>query len=268
MNTRKYGYCSEEIHRNFFFIFGCRPSKTVSADTDMVKQLVLTIENRYDKNTLKLEIPESFEYIKATNENLEITASSTIQPLNLFYEDNFVTETIGYIFVNTQSKGLPYRNAVKRGEHAATLLRDVLEFKTVETFTDLRKAQIIEKMKHLKEKADKLEEDDRAIKKKATEYFGKLDNDKTGELTKDEAWNYAKLMKKHTKKEFSKAQFEEEFEKLDFDNNRKISKKEIRAHGLDSRDTERHLTVAIIWIGHSLCPEDPENEDMIQHLMG
>ena len=101
LNTRKYGYCSEELHQNFFFIFGCKPAKTVSADTDMVRQLVMTIENRYDKDTLKLEIPKSFEHLKATDEKLEITSSTTIQPLVLSFEDNFVTDSIGYIFVNT-----------------------------------------------------------------------------------------------------------------------------------------------------------------------
>ena len=76
-----------------------------------------------------------------------------MQPLNLFYDHNVITESIGYVFVNTESKGLPYKNSGTRGECAVRLLTDVLEFKQVETFTNLTKAQIITKLTSLEKKA-------------------------------------------------------------------------------------------------------------------
>ena len=76
-----------------------------------------------------------------------------MQPLNLFYDHNVITESIGYVFVNTESRGLPYKNASSRGECAVKLLSDVLEFKQVETFTNLTKVQIIEKLTGLDKKA-------------------------------------------------------------------------------------------------------------------
>ena len=89
----------------------------------------------------------------------------------MFYEHNFVTDSIGFIFVNTQSKGLPYRNAKARGEYAAKLLKDVLEFKTVEIFTDLSKEEILVKMDYLKNLSKSLIRRDTTLKQKAREYF-------------------------------------------------------------------------------------------------
>ena len=65
--------------------------------------------------------------------------SNTIQPVNLHYAHNLVTDSIAYIFVNTECKGLPYRNAEDRGKQAKTLFNEVLEFQKVEVFKNLGK---------------------------------------------------------------------------------------------------------------------------------
>ena len=54
MNTRTYGYCAAELHQNFAFVFGCAAAKTVLAETSMVEQIVDTLANRFDRDTLTL----------------------------------------------------------------------------------------------------------------------------------------------------------------------------------------------------------------------
>ena len=144
--SRKHGYCSEEVHKNFIFIFGCAASKTVMADNTMVEEIVATMNGRFDKDTLKLTIPAAFEHIKGSDAKLEMSVSNSVQPLSLCYGHNIVTHSIGYIFVNTESKGLPYTDAAIRGSLAKALLKDILQFKYVEVFTDLPKAEIIQKL--------------------------------------------------------------------------------------------------------------------------
>ena len=63
-NTRKYGYCSDEIHRNFIFLYNRDPSKAANAETSLVKDLVDTMVTRYNKETLALELPKALESLK------------------------------------------------------------------------------------------------------------------------------------------------------------------------------------------------------------
>ena len=80
---------------------------------------------------------------------MEMIISNTIQPVNLFYAYNLITERTAYIFVNTECNGVPYQDAVARGDAALSLFRDVLEYKNVQVFTNLDKQQIIEKLDEL-----------------------------------------------------------------------------------------------------------------------
>ena len=109
----------------------------------MVKEIEDTLSNRFDKDTLKLEMPQALENLKGNDSKVEVVMSNTIQPINLFYAHNIVTESIAYIFVNTESKGLQYKNAVQRGESAHELFNNILEFQVVVVFTDLSKTEII-----------------------------------------------------------------------------------------------------------------------------
>ena len=77
-----------------------------------------------------------------------------MQPVDLYYAHNPVTETIAYIFVNTKCRGLPYKDADARGRQAEAIFRNVLKFHQVEVFKNLDKAEVIEKLDHLWKKAE------------------------------------------------------------------------------------------------------------------
>ena len=77
-STRKFGYCAEDFHQNFIFLFGCGATRTVNADTKMVEEIVDTLTNRFSKESLTLEIPHAFDNIKASDASVEISVSNTI----------------------------------------------------------------------------------------------------------------------------------------------------------------------------------------------
>ena len=67
----------------------------------MIEDFVDTMAKKYDKETLALKLPDAFDNLKGSDAKLEMIQSSTIQPVNLFYDHNRVTNSIAYIFVNT-----------------------------------------------------------------------------------------------------------------------------------------------------------------------
>ena len=162
-----------------------------------------------------------------------MSVSNPIQPLNLFYGHNIVSDSIGFIFVNTESNGLPYTNAAIKGTHAKTLLKDILEFKEVEVFTDLSKEEIIKKLEQLEHRANQQRQEfvERELLSKTI--FDSLDEEKDGALTKEQSWEYVTKMSKNTGNTLTKEEFDAEFSKLDFDNNGKVSYKELQSQGLD-----------------------------------
>ena len=78
MNTRKYGYCAKQVHQNFIFIFGCPASKTVRADTDMVKTIAEAFNTRFNTDDLSLVIPEVFDNIISQDAKYEMLVSNSI----------------------------------------------------------------------------------------------------------------------------------------------------------------------------------------------
>ena len=62
--------------------------------------------NRYDKENLTLKLPEAFDHLSHVSDQeklkFEMVKSNTLQPTKLVFEHNIVTQTIAYIFVNTE----------------------------------------------------------------------------------------------------------------------------------------------------------------------
>ena len=49
------------------------------------------------------------------------SASNTIQPMKIFYDHNIATKKLGLILVNTNAKGLIWKNAEQNGKDAEIL---------------------------------------------------------------------------------------------------------------------------------------------------
>ena len=75
-------------------------------------------------------------------------------------------------------------------------------------------------------------------------------------LTKEQAWRYTQLMNESFGRESSEERFNADFAKLDFDGSGTVTFDEIKTYGLDKRDRPKDLAIGIIWIGHTLKPDD------------
>ena len=103
----------------------------MKADTNMVKDIADAFNTRFSTEDLTLLIPDVFENLISKDAKFEMAISNTVQPLKLFYDHQVITDSVAYIFVYTESKGLVYKNAEKRGKEAKMLFEEVLEFKNV-----------------------------------------------------------------------------------------------------------------------------------------
>ena len=115
------------------------------------------MEHRYDKDKLGLQLPEAFDNLKGKKLDFEMVKSNSLQPINLIFESNIVTRSIAYIFVNSECNGLDYRNARGKGEMVYELFKDILLFKEVTIYNDQTMAEVIQKLKHLQQKAAEFE---------------------------------------------------------------------------------------------------------------
>ena len=64
ITRQTYDYCADDVAQNFMFIFGNAPGKSVLAETQMVYELVQTLAQRFDVETLTIQIPQAFNYFK------------------------------------------------------------------------------------------------------------------------------------------------------------------------------------------------------------
>ena len=94
-------------------------------------------------------------------------STNSIQTFKLIYSYNVVKESIAYIFINTECNGLPYKNDAKnKGKKAYKIFSEVLEFTEVNTFTNLPRDKIIEKLKNLEEHAKEFAKNSRESKQR------------------------------------------------------------------------------------------------------
>ena len=63
---------------NFLFVWGCRPSDQVGAETVMVRDIVKMLTKNFDHDTLTVQLPDSFEQLKGEDANFEMVTSNTI----------------------------------------------------------------------------------------------------------------------------------------------------------------------------------------------
>ena len=78
INTRKYGYCAEKLHNNLCLVFGTEPAKSVLADTTMVNDIVSLLDSEYDKDNLKIQIPDAFDHLKGYDAKFEMVTSNSL----------------------------------------------------------------------------------------------------------------------------------------------------------------------------------------------
>ena len=69
--------------------------------------------------------------MRGKDANFEMVSSNTIQPIMMHFQENVLTNSISYIFVNTDCNGLGYDNAELKGQKMEELFTEILEFHDV-----------------------------------------------------------------------------------------------------------------------------------------
>ena len=151
------------VRQNWLFLFSCKPNQTsfptkaqknelydwYRPHSQLIYGLIQHFNTKYDKETLKFQIPKQLSTLESVVPGAEIVKSNTIIPLQIFYSNNIVQESIAYIFVNTECNGLVYEGALEKGNVASKIFNEILHFKEVSTFTNLNRQKVIEKLEAL-----------------------------------------------------------------------------------------------------------------------
>ena len=145
---------------NFFFIWGCRPSAGVGANTDMIKDIYRAFMEQQEPIDASVSIPSIFDYLSSSDASFETASSNQLQHLQLFYAYNLVTNTIGVIFYHnhTETGELVDKLQSNKSNHGFNLitpcyrmLKNYIDLERVHIFGDLSPSQILEKFNWIEE---------------------------------------------------------------------------------------------------------------------
>ena len=95
--------------------------------------------------------------------------SNTLQPFNLIFEHNIVTHSVAYIFENSKCNSLEYKNSNEVRDKAINLFKEILKFKTVQTYLDWTNEEVVDILQNLIKCAEKFEDDVAEKRKKFEE---------------------------------------------------------------------------------------------------
>ena len=88
---------AEAIRMNFLFLYGCRPSAGVKANTTMVKDILKALMQSADRINYMVLLPQALDQLKGTDASFEAASSSSLQTLKLYYVSNVVTKSLGLV---------------------------------------------------------------------------------------------------------------------------------------------------------------------------
>ena len=89
---------AEEDEQNFIFLYGCRPSAGVKANTTMIKDILNALINSADRINFTVLLPQALDQLKGNDASFETASSSTLQPLKLYYVKGVATKSLGIVF--------------------------------------------------------------------------------------------------------------------------------------------------------------------------
>ena len=80
---------------------------------------------------MTIMLPMAFDHLRGKDANFEMVSSNTIQPIMMHFQENVLTNSISYIFLNTDCNGLGYDDAKLKGQKMEELFTEILEFHDV-----------------------------------------------------------------------------------------------------------------------------------------
>ena len=80
---------------------GAGPGGGVKSDTKIIRDILLTFKQLYDKDNLIVEIPRIFNQFQGSDTQIEIITSSMLQNLRMDIVGHQAKEPVVYVFVST-----------------------------------------------------------------------------------------------------------------------------------------------------------------------
>ena len=143
---------SSSKRMNFFFIWGCNPSAGVKANTSMVKDILKACMRYKDVKNAAIFLPQVFDFLQSNDASFETAQSAQIQTIQLFYNYNVATHSIGVVFYHNYASVLGLDDRLQNSdkydlvEPSRQMLKIALELDRVHTFGDMSPSQINEKL--------------------------------------------------------------------------------------------------------------------------
>ena len=126
---------------NFFFIWGCRPSAGVGANTDMVQDIFDAFMIQQEPIDASIKLPTVFDYLQSSDASFETASSNQLQHLQLFYSYNTVTDSIGVIFYHNKTVSNKMENKLEKEynllEPCYRMLKNYIDLDRVHKFGNL-----------------------------------------------------------------------------------------------------------------------------------
>ena len=85
---------------NFMFIFGCRPSTGVKANTTMVEDIYNAFIENADRINFEVRLPRTLDYLDGKDVNFEISSSARLDTIKLYYLHNIAAHSLALVFAN------------------------------------------------------------------------------------------------------------------------------------------------------------------------
>ena len=123
---------------NFFFVYGCRPSTGVKANTTMVKDIFYSFIETADRINFMVLLPQAFGFLAGNDATFETVQSSRIKTIKLYYKHKVATQSIGLVFAHVSIGG----NEIL----CHKMLKYGLKLDRVHTYKDLCLSQMEEKV--------------------------------------------------------------------------------------------------------------------------
>ena len=124
---------------NFLFVYGCRPSTGVKANTTMIKDIFEAFIENADRINFMVLLPQAFSFMNAHDVTFETATSSKIKTIKLYHKHNIATLTIGLVFAHG-------RNTYGNEECLHRMLKYGLKVDRIHTYVDLSLSQLEEKI--------------------------------------------------------------------------------------------------------------------------
>ena len=123
---------------NFIFIFGCRPSTGVKANTTMIEDIYDAFIENADRINFEVRLPKTLDYLDGKDVNFETSSSARRDTIKLYYLHNIAAHSLALVFANHSEYDKTHDSEIYFSE----MLKKSLKVERVHTYINLSFSQL------------------------------------------------------------------------------------------------------------------------------